>query len=506
MSSEFETITLALNVSQTRDDDAPETRHDGPSLNIASLLALSCVTLLGIVGNLLILVAIAFSKRLQKRSNIFVANLAVCDLLICVYIMPLALMTSHWDANTTLNSVFCRINGFIAVTCCYASVQTCMLIAVERYFHICRAVIHRKLFVPQYIACVTVGVWIYALVWSVQGFSGWTRYWYSPHARLCTLDFTHSTSYNIAVVIVVISIPVIAILFCYLNIFCLVFRKRLVMKNHRQSLGKRQQEQSALKREYYRALKQARKGQRETNVAFMLMIIIVLFIALWTPAACVIAVNRFVHISSLVFSICAWLALSNSAANSLVYGLLNRNFRNVYVAMFRKLFCCKETHDDRAGWELSNFRARDQINSSLNVSQAMYRCGSPSSVGLGFLAVDNTSQSRLTDSADVLQHTQQRDTQTSLTKYGKYLDVPSPNTSKLKPTVFNDVDFTSGYETQRTLEFSSSGNVPVIHIAACTPSDDVGEQWDGLLSATEDKPRPKTTALELPATSDTLSL
>ena len=69
----------------------------------------------------------------------FVASLAVSDLLLGVFIVgPLGiptLVTSHWPFNDTI----CQFQGFITITLVVASIQTMVLMAMNRYFRIVKS-------------------------------------------------------------------------------------------------------------------------------------------------------------------------------------------------------------------------------------------------------------------------------------------------------------------------------------------------------------------------------
>lgn len=68
----------------------------------------------------------------------------------------------------------------------------------------------------------------------------------------------------------------------------------------------------------------------------------VMFIVFWTPFGVVLALATVQRLSAQVFYNLAWLALSKSCFNNLVYCAGNRHFRNAYVNLFHYC-CCKTT-------------------------------------------------------------------------------------------------------------------------------------------------------------------
>lgn len=482
-------MTASVNLSApSPPDGASDVAASENRLNLVTLCGLACIALYGIFGNLLIIGTVACRRRLRKRSNIFVTNLAIVDLLVCVYVMPLALLTSQLDAPRVFGDMFCQLNAFAALTCCYASIQTTMLIAIERYFHICRAAVYRKVFVPKCIAVVVVCSWLYAVLWSSQGFTGWTRYRYNAYTGICFLDLSHSISYNISVAVVVIIVPLLVTCFCYVSILTLVCKNRLVMRNHRNHMRKQQTLIKPARSTLLPSQRAERKGKRQVDVFLMLVTIVVLLSVFWLPAAVVLLANNLIHVHRLIFTIALWLAFINSASNSLVYGILNRNFRTVYVTLLNKLCCCRDVTEERVHCELSNLRPRDQLNSSYNTSHAIGRRSTSPSTG-GYNLWTDTSQSRGSDTDPhqtklVCTQLESRVIDECITgqKYGTYLAVPSRAPPRKLPVTcqhqYGDSDATACILGDGG--GSCGGGIPSIHVLSCSPVEETGPVVGGV--------------------------
>ena len=82
------------------------------------------------VGNSLTLLVLLLNRRMRTIPNMFVASLAVSDLLLGVFSVGAlgipTLVTSHWPFNDTI----CQFQGFIIITMVVASIQTMVLICL----------------------------------------------------------------------------------------------------------------------------------------------------------------------------------------------------------------------------------------------------------------------------------------------------------------------------------------------------------------------------------------
>jgi len=98
------------------------------------------IIIVGIVfGNGLVIVAIAADRRLKGVQNWFVASLAVSDLLVGLFIMPLSLaaeLMGYW----VFGDVLCQLWLSTDVLLCTASILNLCLISLDRYWSITRAI------------------------------------------------------------------------------------------------------------------------------------------------------------------------------------------------------------------------------------------------------------------------------------------------------------------------------------------------------------------------------
>ncbi len=80
--------------------------------------------------------------------------------------------------------------------------------------------------------------------------------------------------------------------------------------------------------------------KKEHRLLVTLVAIVVLFILFWLPAIVVLSAGGIWEaMPSVLWPIAIWLALCNSAVNSIVYGVMNKNFRAGYLDLIEHMCC-----------------------------------------------------------------------------------------------------------------------------------------------------------------------
>ncbi|ELU17570.1 hypothetical protein CAPTEDRAFT_62906, partial [Capitella teleta] len=93
------------------------------------------IIVMALIGNLLVLVTVARTRRLHTTTNFYIVNLAVSDLLVtlmCTWVHLVDDLTEGW----VLGAFFCKFNTFAQVLALVSSILTLTLIACDRFFGI----------------------------------------------------------------------------------------------------------------------------------------------------------------------------------------------------------------------------------------------------------------------------------------------------------------------------------------------------------------------------------
>ncbi|XP_066565335.1 5-hydroxytryptamine receptor 2B [Amia ocellicauda] len=115
----------------------------GDGLRWASLLIIM-VIIPTIGGNILVILAVSLERKLQNATNYFLMSLAVADLLVGLFVMPIALVTVLFNSEWPLPMFLCPIWIFLDVLFSTASIMHLCAISLDRYIAIKKPIQHSQ--------------------------------------------------------------------------------------------------------------------------------------------------------------------------------------------------------------------------------------------------------------------------------------------------------------------------------------------------------------------------
>ncbi|XP_050995290.1 trace amine-associated receptor 13c-like [Labeo rohita] len=128
-------------------------------------VASAAVSLLTVCGNLLVIISVTHFKQLHTPANILIVSLAVSDLLVGVFVMPLYLswlIESCW----TSGPVMCSMLKFVNFQATSVSVHTVALIAVDRFLALNSPFLYSEKISPTVICIATIFNWMFSLIYN----------------------------------------------------------------------------------------------------------------------------------------------------------------------------------------------------------------------------------------------------------------------------------------------------------------------------------------------------
>lgn len=110
----------------------------------------------------MVLVVVHRNRRLRTLTNAYIVNLAISDIFMAVFCMPLtftALITIEWPLDDSI----CKFQGILEVSLSFISLQTKTLMAVNRYFRIVHPRKYLSIFTKRSTVVMIAAIWLVGL-------------------------------------------------------------------------------------------------------------------------------------------------------------------------------------------------------------------------------------------------------------------------------------------------------------------------------------------------------
>ncbi|XP_032081382.1 5-hydroxytryptamine receptor 2B-like [Thamnophis elegans] len=154
-------MLLPLNTSHLRNGSPQIDSREWNVQRWAGLLTL-IVIIPTIGGNILVILAVSLEKKLQYATNYFLMSLAAADLLVGLFVMPIALLTLLFEEPWPLPPYLCPAWLFLDVLFSTASIMHLCAISLDRY-----VAIKKPIQASQYNSRATTLIKI-AVVWLIS--------------------------------------------------------------------------------------------------------------------------------------------------------------------------------------------------------------------------------------------------------------------------------------------------------------------------------------------------
>ncbi|XP_040060793.2 neuromedin-U receptor 1 isoform X2 [Gasterosteus aculeatus] len=294
------------------------------------------IFLTGLSGNVLTCAVIAKHKKMRNPTNLYLVSLAVSDLLVLLFGMPLEVYDLWSNYPFPFGAGGCYFKTFLFETVCFASILNVTALSVERYIAVVYPLKTRYLSTNRHAKRAITAVWAVSMICAVPNTSLHGMF-YVPErmeeSATCTV-LKPLWIYNVVMQITTVCfyfVPMMVISALYLVMGLHLCRERRLPAG---VLGKNCG--SVIRR------KNSVNGRRR-QINKMLSIVVAVFGVCWAPfhierllwssitqwTDSMHAVYQYVHIVSGVFF------YLSSAVNPVIYSLLSTRFREC----FRELVC-----------------------------------------------------------------------------------------------------------------------------------------------------------------------
>ncbi|XP_069316803.1 melanopsin isoform X1 [Eulemur rufifrons] len=299
------------------------------------------VGLTGMLGNLTVIYTfcrcllhgvtmVTQSRSLRTPANMFVINLAVSDFLMSVTQAPVFFASSLYK-QWLFGEAGCEFYAFCGALFGISSMITLTAIALDRYLVITRPLATVGAASKRRAALVLLGVWLYALAWSLPPFFGWSAYVPEGLLTSCSWDYMTFTpsvrAYTMLLCCFVFFLPLLVIIYCYIFIFRAIRETGRALQTFGASKGTSE------------SPRQRQRLQNEWKMAKIMLLVILLFVLSWAPytAVALVAFAGYAHVlTPYMHSVPAVIAKASAIHNPIIYAITHPKYR---VAIAQHLPC-----------------------------------------------------------------------------------------------------------------------------------------------------------------------
>ncbi|KAK2161483.1 hypothetical protein NP493_1579g00045 [Ridgeia piscesae] len=305
--------------------------YDEP-LSILLIGLYSVAFVVGLLGNLFVIAVVIHLPHMRTKTNMFLMNLAVGDLLVIVVGMPFTL-APYIYRNWVYGVVVCKLTPFVEGISVSVSVLTLLAISIDRLYAILRPMQARLLLSGRRVIVVLPAVWLVAIVIAspviVVNDTAVQPVTHTVYVTTCEEKWRHidwKNTYNVTVFVTLYVVPLLTMTAAYVMIARVLWRGDLLVHDvgHR-----REQCTSHLTRSRRRSVRLLVSVVATFAVSWMPYHVVNIYLDLNRSSA------RSVAIATHVYPLVQWLGLANSASNPLCYCLFSRSFCKALTQM-----CC----------------------------------------------------------------------------------------------------------------------------------------------------------------------
>ena len=326
-------MTMSENLNTTINGPQPSSCTRNPTAEKIGQTVASClIFLVSLAGNTFIGIIVYKTKTMRKPINFFIVNMAMSDLLLPIFLIPSQIQMIYidsWLIGGPLGQVLCKLVHFFQETSFMVSIQSLVLIAVDRFgavvFPLRPSLISSKL-CPIFI----LATWMVAMAVTSPHLFAFKVVEHHGEQPGCELMWNeafgeHSSfaHYTLAMVVVFLYTPLLLIAILYIIIY-LTLKSQKVPGEQSNNF-------------------QQQRAKRERTVLKMAIATVVTFAVCVLPLSVDIAIIEWGLFESLTES-CAFeyftfisslMALSNCAINPYICFIFSGNYRQGLRNLFR---------------------------------------------------------------------------------------------------------------------------------------------------------------------------
>ncbi|XP_064102490.1 RYamide receptor-like [Macrobrachium nipponense] len=311
----------------------------------------SSIFIIALLGNSLVLYTIITSRKMHTVTNLFIANLAVGDLLIMVFCVPFSvasiIVLQHWPFGVGL----CVFVNYAQAISIFVSAYTLVAVSIDRYIAIIYPL--RPRITTLQAKVIIVLIWSLALLTTlpIAVFSSLhppdSRVYLVYDKKVCTELWPLGELkqfYSMALMVLQYFLPLLVMIFTYSRIAWKVWgckKPRRIFQKQAKQGGKALGPGRSL-------LRKSTSDHSPAKMIRLTLTVVLVYSLCWLPFNMLIVITDFheelifwPHIHHVWF-VFHWLAMSHACYNPLILCWMNAKFREGYLTfLYHVLPCCK---------------------------------------------------------------------------------------------------------------------------------------------------------------------
>ncbi|XP_072797223.1 C-C chemokine receptor type 1-like [Vicugna pacos] len=275
----------------------------------------SLVFVIGLIGNILVVLVLMQYKRLRSMTSIYLLNLAISDL-IFLFTLPFWIDYKLKD-DWVFGDHMCKLLSGLYFIGLYSEIFFIILLTIDRYLAIVHAVFALRARTITFGIITSIVIWVLAILASVPGFhfskTQWEFIYYS-----CSLHFPHESLRKwkhfqaLKLNILGLVLPLLVMIVCYTGIIKILLR---------------------------------RPNEKKSKAVRLIFLIMIIFFLFWTPYNLTVFVSAFqdslfTHECEqsrqldLAIQVTEVIAYTHCCVNPVIYVFVGERFRRYLRQLF----------------------------------------------------------------------------------------------------------------------------------------------------------------------------
>uniref|UniRef100_A0A4W4F658 B2 bradykinin receptor n=1 Tax=Electrophorus electricus TaxID=8005 RepID=A0A4W4F658_ELEEL len=282
------------------------------------------ICVLGIMGNVFVLLVFCLHKKACTVAEIYLGNLAAADLLL-MFSLPFWALNVANSFEWQFGSVMCRLVNMCASMNMYCSIYFLVLVSADRYVALVHTLSHGHIRRPWYAKLSCLAVWSLGVLLSIPTLNFRTvKHMSEYRVSACILNYPSRVvelACDILLIVLGFIIPVSVISYCTWKII-------------RALQGQVTDRFNAV--------------NTEKKATVLVLAVLLAFLVCWVPFHLITLLDILLRLKVLggcvlhnVLDICnqifTYLALSNSVLNPILYVIVGKNFRKKVKEIFEQI-------------------------------------------------------------------------------------------------------------------------------------------------------------------------